>query len=326
MFLFPVTTQATSGTLNFYVTPEFPESQVEGSNSYFDLNLAPGENESLSLKLQNASNEPIKIRITPHTAYTNVHGVVEYGKDSISPDSTLVHSIDSLFEPIDLIELGGNEIKTISIPLHMPVDSFEGFLAGGLRLTEVTEDDLSDENAQGEGVAIKNEFAYIIGLVISNKRDSVKPELSLVDVFANQLNYRNVISATIQNTTPTFVNQLAIEASILRVGETDVLYQASGERMQMAPNSHFDFPIPLEGDRFQSGEYTLRLKAVSGDDEWEWQHNFFIDADEARTFNRSDVMIDTSINWWMILLICVVFLLLIIIVWMVIMQRNKKNM
>ena len=37
----------------------------------------------------------------------------------------------------------------------------------------------------------------------------------------------------------------------------------------MASNSHFHFPISLEGDRFHSGNYVLRLKATLGDEEWE---------------------------------------------------------
>lgn len=325
LFLFPIPGQANNEMLGFYVTPEFPESQVEGSSSYFDLNLAPNSKESLSIKLQNASNNPIKVKITPHTAYTNVHGVVEYGRDAVDPDSTLIHSLDTLFDPIDIIALEGNEIKTIRIPIHMPKESFEGFLAGGLRLTEVKDEATDDSNTNGEGVAIKNDFAYVIGILLSNTRDSVRPDLSLLDVFANQLNYRNVVSATIQNTKPTFVNQLALEATIHRAGEKDILYQASQERMQMAPNSHFHFPISLEGDRFQSGEYTLKLKATSGDEEWKWERNFIIEADEARAFNRSDVTIDTSINWWIILSFGIVCLLLIIIFGLVIKDKKKQN-
>lgn len=295
LFLFPIKGQADEGTLNFYVTPEFPESQVEGSKSYFDLNLAEGETETLTLKLQNASNEPIKVQVTPHTAYTNVHGSVEYGKDAEEPDPSLSYSLDELIDPSGVIELTGQEIKTITVPLHMPE----------------------------EGVAIKNEFAYVIGIVVSNSRDSVQPDLDLLDVFADQLNYRNVISATIQNFTPTFVNRMAVEATVQRVGEDDVLYEASEEMMQMAPNSHFDFPISLEGDRFQSGEYVLNLKATSGEEEWVWEQSFTIEGAESRTLNRADVTIDTTINWWMVgssVLIC----LLLGIVLYLIFQRRKS--
>ena len=322
LVLFPSVTQAEE-TLSFYVTPEFPESQVEGSTSYFDLNLDAGETETLSLKLQNASSESIQVQVTPHTAYTNVHGVVEYGKDAQEPDNSLMYSLDELIDPSGVIELAGNETKTITVPLHMPEESFEGFLAGGLRITEVKEEQ-EETTSNEEGVAIKNEFAYVVGVVVSNSRDSVQPDLDLLAVFADQLNYRNVISATIQNFTPTFVNRMAVEATVKQVGEDEVLYEASEEMMQMAPNSHFDFPISLEGDRFQSGDYVLNLRAISGEEEWTWERTFTIEADEARSLNRADVTIDTSLNWWMIGSIVLGILLLGVILYLLIQKKKAR--
>ncbi|WP_301389725.1 DUF916 and DUF3324 domain-containing protein [Enterococcus entomosocium] len=323
LFMFPLLAQAEEGTLNFYVTPEFPESQVEGSKSYFDLNLEAGETETLSLKVQNASSDPIQVQVTPHTAYTNVHGVVEYGKDAQEPDTSLQYSLNELIDPSGVIELAGNETKTITVPLHMPEETFEGFLAGGLRITEVKEE--PEESATDEeGVAIKNEFAYVVGVVVSNSRNSVQADLKLLDVFADQLNYRNVISAKIQNFTPTFVNRMAVEATVQRVGEDEVLYEASEEMMQMAPNSNFDFPISLEGDRFQSGEYVLKLKTTSGEEEWSWEQTFTIEAGEARSLNRADVTIDTSLNWWMIGSIILSILLLGVILYLLIQKKKAR--
>lgn len=327
IILNPIVGQATEDTetLSFYVTPEFPESQLEGSVSYFNLNLAAGETETLSLKLQNASTESIQVQVTPHTAYTNVHGVVEYGKDAETPDTSLVHSLDTLIVPSDVIELSGNETKTINVQLRMPEEEFEGFLSGGLRITEVKEEQEKAVSKEEEGVAIKNEFAYVVGVVVSNSRNSVQPDLELLDVFADQLNYRNVISATIQNFTPTFVNKMAVEATVQRAGESDILYEASEEMMQMAPNSNFNFPISLEGDRFQSGDYVLKLKATSGEDEWDWERAFTIDAEEARALNRADVTIDSSLNWWMIGSVILLILLLGIILYLFVKKKSKTN-
>lgn len=320
----PNITYADEGTLNFYVTPEFPESQVSESSSYFYLNLKPGSEENLKLKIQNASSEDIKLRITAHTAFTNVHGVVEYGKDADEPDNTISFPLKDLIQTPDVIELDGDETKVIEIPLHMPEKPFEGFLAGGLRIAEIKETQ-EESNNEGEGVAIKNEFAYVVGIVLSNSRDSVKPDLDLLDVFADQLNYRNVISATLQNFTPTFVNRLSVEATVQRVGEDEILYESSEENMQMAPNSYFHFPISLKGDRLRSGDYLLKLKATSGEEEWEWERSFRIDENTARALNRSDVTVDTSLNWWMIISVSLIIILSLIILIKFIKTRKRNQ-
>ena len=314
LFCFSAQGQATEGTLNFYVTPELPTSQVSEGAGYFDLLLKPGQQERLSLKLQNASEQSIELAITPHTAYTNVHGVVEYGKDAEQPNTTMIHSIDEMIAPMPSIQLKGNETKTVDLLLTMPKESFEGFLAGGLRIVEVNEG--STDESQAEGLAIKNEFAYVVGVLVSNSRNAVPPQLELVDVFADQLNYRNVFSATIQNPMPTFVNRLAVEATIQK--ENEILYHAQEQKMQMAPNSHFNFPISLAGDRFQPGEYLLTMKAQSGEDSWEWEQTVTIQADEARALNQRDVTITSTMHGWLVALLVIgvlIVLLFILLIW-----------
>lgn len=323
-FFLPISVQADETALNIYATPLFPDSQVDEGKGYYDLNLAPNQKETLRLEIGNTSTEPIRVQVTPHTAYTNVLGNVEYGKDAQEADPTLVYSLADLMKSSDVIELAGNETKTVEIPLQMPEEAFDGFLAGGLRIAEVKEETQETE-ASGEGVAIKNEFAYVVGVVVSNNRDSVKPELELMDVFADQLNYRNVISATLQNFTPTFVNQLTVEATVKRAGENDVLYKAEKEMMQMAPNSNFNFPISLEGDRFRSGNYVLELTATSGENEWSWTREFTIEADEARKLNREDVMIDSSINRWLVVTLVLFAVLLLITGWWLIKKRKENK-
>lgn len=322
LLLFPTSGHASEETLNFHVTPELPESQVENSTSYFDLNLEAGKTETLALKLQNAGSEIIQVQITPHTAYTNVHGVVEYGKNSPEPDPTLLYSLADLIEPSEVIELMENEIKTVEVSLQMPDETFAGFLAGGLRIAEVNEAQ-EEETSNEEGVAIKNEFAYVVGVVVSNSRNSIQSDLELVDVFADQLNYRNVISANLQNFTPTFVNRLEIEATVQKEGEDEILYEATQNQMQMAPNSNFNFPISLEGDRFRSGEYVLKMTARSGEEEWNWSKQFTIETDEARKLNRADVMVDTRTNWWKLGSIILILLLLGLV--LLILYQKKKT-
>ena len=321
LIVFPTSGQASEEALNFHVTPELPKSQVENSTSYFDLNLEAGKTEILALKLQNAGSEPIQVQITPHTAYTNVNGVVEYGKDAPEKDATLPYSLAELIEPSEVIKLAGNETKTVEVSLQMPDESFAGFLAGGLRIAEVKEE--KEEASNEEGVAIKNEFAYVVGVVVSNSRNTVQPDLELVDVFADQLNYRNVISANLQNFTPTFVNRLEVEATVQREGEDEILYEATQNQMQMAPNSNFNFPISLEGDRFHNGEYVLKMTARSGEEEWHWSKQFTIEADEARKLNRADVTLDTSANWWRLGSIALIILLLGLVLLML--YQKKKT-
>lgn len=285
--------------LNFFVQPILPESQLDGgASSYFDLNLAAGDSDTLEIEIQNSSDEEITVTVSAHTAFTNVNGLVEYGKDATEPDSTLPVALDALMTTPREVNLEPMEKKIISLTLTMPEESFEGVLAGGIRLQEVLPED--GENSHEEGIAITNAFSYVLGVVVSNQRTKIDPELDLLDVFANQVNYRNVISATLQNPVSTYINQLTVNATIREEGAEDILYETSRSDMQMAPNSQFDFPIYLNGESFRSGTYVLKLTAYSEGQEWSWEETFTIEANQARALNRADVTIDSPINWWMI--------------------------
>lgn len=251
-FLAPMHSSAEEGTLNFYVTPELSENQQACNERYFQSVLPPYATEKLMLKMQSANAEAKKIKINTHTAYTNVTGG-GYGQEAEEADPTLKYSLDELIERPEIIELTEYETRTVTLDLNMPQEAFEGFLAGGLRVSEIKEE-ASEETTDEERSVIQNEFTYIIGVVVNNNQDVVQPDLDLLDVFANQLNYRNEISANLQNFTPTFVNCLDVEAMVQKEDKEEILYQASQERMQMAPNFNFNFPISLGGDHFRSGE------------------------------------------------------------------------
>lgn len=312
-----------NGELNFSVRTITPESQFGDDKGYFDVELQPGETEELTLVVKNVRNIPIDLSITAHTAYTNINGVVEYGGETDQPDPTLKVEIKDLLDVEDEpIRLEAGEEKRIVTTLTMPQDEVEGLLAGGLQLSEVAQEE-EEEDSEDKGMQIINSFSYVIGVVASNDRtQTIVPELALLDVFADQINYRNAFSATIQNFLPTFVNELSVEASIRREGSDTILYRASEEMMQMAPNSNFNFPISLNGERFRSGTYVLNMTARSGEHEWTWEETFDVTADEARRLNQSDVSVKDT-NWWLIAAIVLIVIIISVLAYTT--YKNKKK-
>lgn len=312
-----------NGELNFSVRTMTPESQFGDDKGYFDVELQPGETEELTLVVKNVRNIPIDLSITAHTAYTNINGVVEYGGETDQPDPTLKVEMKDLLDVEDEpIRLEAGEEKRIVTTLTMPQDEVEGLLAGGLQLSEVAQEE-EEEDSEDKGMQIINSFSYVIGVVASNDRtQTIVPELALLDVFADQINYRNAFSATIQNFLPTFVNELSVEASIRREGSDTILYRASEEMMQMAPNSNFNFPISLNGERFRSGTYVLNMTARSGEHEWTWEETFDVTADEARRLNQSDVSVKDT-NWWLISAIVLIVIIISVLAYTT--YKNKKK-
>lgn len=213
--------------------------------------------------------------------------------------------------------------KSVSVfaSLQVPEEAFEGVLLGGLHFEKVTEEEKSSE-----GVNIQNKYAYVIGVQLTEKEAKVLPKLQLNEVIPTLVNYRTAVIANIQNSAPTIVSGLTIQAQVYKDGATEPIKSGHYEDFKMAPNSNMDVVINWENQALEAGDYRLELQANNQEDEWKWSKPFTIDA-EAEELNEEAVELEenTLPAWvWIIvglgigLIFCVIALLLYI-------KKLKKN-
>lgn len=322
--LFNGNQKAQASQLNFNVEAIIPENQVDKNKTYYDLRIEPGKTQDLKLMLHNSTDKDVSVELTAEAATTNLNGVVEYGKTKAKRDSTLKTSIGeivTLSEENPVIPAKGS--KEITLTVKMPTTDFDGVLAGGITVKETipTTDKATKET---KGMAIENRYSYVVALVLHGKNETIPSELKLNKVKATQVNVRNVISANLQNTKAKYLNQLSVDAKITKKGENKTLYSVKKEQMQMAPNSNFNLPIPLNGAALKSGKYTLKVKADSQGDTWNFTRDFNISAEEAKKLNKQDVSIEKD-NTWLYVLIGVILLTALLILFYLIMRKRKKE-
>lgn len=294
------TKQVNASELNFSVTTVIPRNQIDQSKSYFDLKVKPSQKQTLQILLRNDTNRQIVIEPQVHTATTNVNGVVEYGKTEEKKDSTLTYKMKDLVKMKKDVTIPAKGKKILALHLTAPEKRFDGWLAGGVTLQEKEKE--PKENKKDTGLSIENKYSYVVAILLSGDSPKIAPKLQLNKIEPSQLNARNVIQAEIQNVKPMYVNKMSVKAKIMEKGSREVLYQADKKDMQMAPNSHFRFPVPLNGQKLKAGTYTLDMTAQSMNKSWHWTKDFTIDADIAKELNQKDVTIDTNYTWMYVLL------------------------
>ncbi|MDZ5759628.1 DUF916 and DUF3324 domain-containing protein [Carnobacterium maltaromaticum] len=316
--------KAQASQLNFNVEAIIPENQVDKNKTYYDLRIEPGKTQDLKLMLHNSTDKDVSVELTAEAATTNLNGVVEYGKTKAKRDSTLKTSIGeivTLSEENPVIPAKGS--KEITLTVKMPTTDFDGVLAGGITVKE-TSPATDKATKETKGMAIENRYSYVVALVLHGKNETIPSELKLNKVKATQVNVRNVISANLQNTKAKYLNQLSVDAKITKKGENKTLYSVKKEQMQMAPNSNFNLPIPLNGAALKSGKYTLKVKADSQGNTWNFTRDFNISAEEAKKLNEQDVSIEKD-NTWLYVLIGVILLAALLILFYLIMRKRKKE-
>lgn len=338
--LFLPITGATS-EFNFAVNPVIPENQIDKEKTFFDLKMEPGMVQTVEIQLRNDTDSEVTIAPVIAAATTNLNGVVEYGHNDIEPDETLMYDLADLIEVAEEVNIPAQSQIVLPLKITMPEETFTGLIAGGITLKETINEEESDQS-QEQGLAIKNEYAYVIAIMLRQSTESVTPDLNLINVEPGQINSRNRINVTLQNPEATYLNSLHLISEVTRKGENEILYASETSRMQMAPNSRFSYPISLNGQRLEAGDYVLKAVAYGGRSEdgqfmaedesgeeiryqykWTFEREFSIDGDVAQDLNRKDVTIEED-NTWIYFLIggLLLLLALLLLLWY---RRKKKN-
>lgn len=314
---------AKAESLNFSVSAVQADNQVDKQNTYFDLLVKPGEGQDLTVKIQNSDSSAQKYRISINRAGTNRNGVIDYSTHGVKPDTSLKNNIETLVPAPTTVTVPANTTQDYTFHLNVPKNAFSGVLLGGVRVQKVD----SSSSKNNKGVSIKNQFAYVIGLQLHSNEDYVAPDMKLLNVKAKQYNARNYVTANLQNTEPTIMHNLKINAKVNTKGTKDKVMTVSKSDMTMAPNSNFDFPISANGKALKAGKYTLDLTATAekGRYHWHFTKDFIITDKTANKLNKSAVDTQQGPNYfvWILVAIIVVIILLGIIIYLN--QRNQKR-
>ena len=112
------------------------------------------------------------------------------------------------------IEIPANSSKIVSAHIQMPNEEFDGIILGGLHFEKIM-----DEKEQAQGVQLQNQYAYVIGVQLSENDLEVEPSLHLISVEPKLVNYRTSVVANIQNRQPHLLNNLNVYGAVYKKRE-----------------------------------------------------------------------------------------------------------
>ncbi|MBN2938192.1 MAG: DUF916 and DUF3324 domain-containing protein [Lactococcus lactis] len=337
---------------NFNVIPEIPENQVDKNLGYFNLVMSPESQQDLSFKVNNSTSKSITIEMAFARSTTNGNGLAIYDSSKAAKDSSLKYNIEDFVNiPKKEITIAAHAQATLTAKVSMPKGMDTGILAGGFSFKEKEE---NQESSSSKGVSIKNEYRYVIALVTQQNTQKVSPQLKLNEVKATQVNSRNVFAANLQNISPTYLQDMNATATVKGVTNSELKYSFENSDMKMAPNSNFDFAIPVSikgniGDQtskaLEAGKYHLSMtvygvksatgayettvngKTVNYEYKWTFEKDFEIAGEKAKKLNNSDptVHYKEPINWLMIIGIALILIILLLIFLIFSSRRKKEN-
>lgn len=302
-----------------------PENQVD-EVGYFNLRMQPDQEQVVQIKLKNQTDQEVTVAIGLNGAKTNSNGVIEFGPSTIENDASLKYDFKDIVSGPETVVIPASGETIVDITIKMPAATIDGLIVGGLHMKKVPT--AEEEEARKEQSGVINEYAYLVGMVLSEAEMIPQADLELNKVYAGLANYRNAVFINFSNVQPNFLDDMGVEAQIMQAGSSEVLYDTKKLNMRMAPNSMIDFPVLMDGDRMEPGDYTAHILVTSGDRKWEWDHDFTITKEEADKYNAQDVSLvqERGIDWKLIAMIVGgVFVAFLVIFFIVRAVRKKGN-
>ena len=314
--------------LTYSVSSSLPSNQINNKVTYFVLKVKPGQKQNLTIAIQNKDTKAHKYRISINRATTNVNGVVDYSKHGVKKASSLKQNIEDLLPKPKTVTVAAKTNQSFALPMSVSTTAFNGTLLGGIRVMQVDNNDSS----KGKGVTLTNRYAYVIGLQLQEQSDisAIAPNMILNSVKAKQLNYRNYVSANLENTAPIIMSDVKVNAKVLKYGTKTTVMKTTKDNMSLAPNSDFAFPISANNNPLQAGKYTLDLDAwaVSKKYHWHFSKNFTIKKETADKLNKTAVdQKKPKSNWlmWLLIGLAILILLLLLLILLLLLKRRKKD-
>jgi hypothetical protein len=274
----------------------------EPQSSYYEFEVVPSDVKQFTIRVFNSSNINKEVKIELNDATTNDNGITSYLSKKERDITLKVGFSDIASTESSVISVPANGSSDVPITINTPKEEFDGVILGGVRITEV------DSESEKSETSVTGKVAYTVGVVLNESGEYIEPEIKLNEVSVEQRNYRNYISANIQNIKPTIIKSLEVKADIYTKDKQKV-YSAERDGMRMAPNSNFNFGISLEDKQIVAGKYLLKLSGEADGIHFSFEREFEILASDADKYNKSSLFvkdIETDTQWWYIAIaICV---------------------
>lgn len=318
--------ETTGGGVNYSISPELPDNQAAKNIGYYDLKVTPGQKETIKFKINNTDDKNHTYKVSINRAATDINGVIDYNDHGVKPDSDLQYDIEKLVTYPKEVAVNAKSSKEVSIELTAPKGDITGELLGGIFVQENNQ--INNDEKLPKGVTLRNQYNYVLGLQVQTNTNPVKPNVKLVKAFETDNDGQVSVDAKLDNDVPTLEKEVSVDAKVTPLNGSKVLLKSSKEKMSMAPDSYFEYPVnvntvtgPSKNKRLKPGKYTMYVdvKANNGQNHWNLKRNFTVTNKEIAKINHKNP--NRSMDLWIIL---GVILALLVIAGFVI-KRYRKN-
>lgn len=324
LFSLPMYASAAEAQSTMQVVPIYPPNQVPVTKGYFDVDVKPGEQLTLYVRLKNSDKKPITVQVELANAYTSPTGGIFYESEIDSDDTMLLENavpMTDYLQTEESVKIPAGESFEVPIQVKVPESDGETLL-GGILLTQVAEEKAEDAEKTGKDEAkfvVNTETRYAIAIKL-NLENKSEPNFSLGK--AGFISETAKVFIEMKNDAQLIQGEIEGSYSVLNNEGTE-LFKGVMNPFNMAPKSKIRFPFAWDQESLEDGTYTLALKGHAGKKEFSTEENFTISNKEVQEYaekTNPDAELKQGIPTWVWIVVAIVFGIIMFFV-----GRRKKQ-
>lgn len=276
------------GPAGYTVESILPENQFDKTRTFYYLKMEPSQKQTIQARIISTQKEPVTVHVAVHDAVSSSVGAIDYAQEKPKLDTSLKNPITSFVKVKDNVKeviVQNYEEKIVEFEIDMPKETYPGVKLGSIRFLRKAED--KDKKKTG----LVPEYARVIALMLTEDEGTFNhgADLHLKKIDVTVSHGRKVVSVNIQNNQPKVLQDMKIEGTVKKKGEKKTVVSHKMEKFSVAPNSNFDFELPLGLEPFATGTYVFTGNATGDGRTWKWEEEFTIEQRQADKINDETV-------------------------------------
>ncbi|KLI76727.1 MULTISPECIES: DUF916 and DUF3324 domain-containing protein [Lacticaseibacillus] len=327
VFIWPLRVVNAAVAPKFTVTPILPANQRQTVTGYFDLQIQPGQQEDLQLRIANQTDETQTYTLAANPAYTTNSGMIAFDQSRPSLDQNAIRLNTLIKGPASAtIAAGSNQVVTYH--LQSPSTHFIGIISGGFYILQKGG---TAATSSTSGVRFTDQFAIGIPLILRQDLKTPNPPmLELTKASIGTANHYPVVNANIHNPSSNQFGEIATDYKLFPTGGNKAVLTGHFAGLAVAPHSRFTQSIPLNGKQLQAGSYTLKWTAKSGSYTWtkqvSFRYNGHLPTNAITSQPKTPAASQNNLALpWIIAGIATALLIIILGIWRWTVVRHKQN-
>lgn len=187
------------------------------------------------------------------------------------------------------------------------------------------DEELTDESTESTS-AVLNNYAYVLGVKLTETDTVVEPTFALLDVAAEAVDYRPAMVHYLRNEQAVIVKNMNASMTLRALDAIEALYENEWV-IDMAPNSVIHLPAFLESGELQAGEYLSQITLEHEGNVTVLEYRFTVENNTVNVVN--DLIIEESSSiplWaWIIIALLIIIVLLIFILLLLFQRRRDEE-